>query len=469
MTVPTLRRRMTSMDASFLYFEKPSLPLHIGSTAILDGPLSREALVSHMESRIHRILRYRELAAFDSLNIGHPRWEDDPKFDVKRHIDEIVMPKRATYDDLLQIIADEHAKMLPRDRPLWRMILLQGLPGGKSAVTSLVHHCMVDGVSGMELLAAITDLAADVEPDPVEAHTPEPPVSSNDRMSQAWRDVMDVQMQQSTEAVRWALDPQQQAKDIQAVMGAMVSAAPSFLRPAPLTPFNRPVSPGRNYAVVGMSFAEIRGIRGVLGGTINDVVLTTLSGGLGAYLRSKGLKTDGMQLRAMVPVNVRNESDKSALGNQVSMLITPLPVGIDDAAERHQAVLDGMTKLKNSNQAGGFALLSRLAESVPPAMQALAGAFVPNGQALFNLVCTNVPGPQIPLYMAGKKVEELWPLVPLSMGLGLNVCQASYNGNLFWGIVGDPALVPEVSEVAAHIRESFEELKKRAMVASGVA
>jgi len=201
----------------------------------------------------------------------------------------------------------------------------------------------------------------------------------------------------------------------------------------------------------------------VVGGTINDVVLSTLSGGLGSFLRAHGVATEGVELRAMVPVNVRSERDKSALGNQVSMLIAPLPIGITDAAERHRAVIAGMDRLKAANQAGGFALLGRLTESLPAGMQALAGLFAPTSQSLFNLVCTNVPGPQIPLYMAGRKVEELWPLVPLSSGLGMNVCLTSYNAVLYWGIVADPLLVPDVGDVAKAVGAAFEELKAVAL------
>lgn len=465
MPAPALRRRMTAMDASFLYFEKPSLPLHIGSTLMLDEPLDRETLVSHIASRLNRIPRYRELAAFDSLNVAHPRWEHDPKFDVGRHIEEVVLPAGATEADVLATIAGLHAQMLPRDRPLWKMILLQGLPGGGSGVTSLVHHCMVDGVSGIELLTAVCDLQRDVEPDPVAPFEPEPEPSPFERSRAAWRDAAEESAGRLAEALRWSLDPQQQANDWKAVIGAMTSAAPQLLRPAPSLPFNRPVGGGRNYACVAMPFGEIRGVRGALGGTINDVVLTALSGGLGAYLRELGQPTAGVEVRAMVPVNVRSETDKSALGNQVSMLIAPLPVGIEDHAERHKAVMAGMERLKGANQAGGFAVLSRLSEQIPPFLQALAGSFVPNAQPLFNLICTNVPGPQIPLYMAGRKVEANYPLVPLSMGLGMNVCLTSYNGVLYWGLVGDPELVPDVGVIARHVEGAFDGLKAAAMAA----
>lgn len=451
------------MDASFLYFEKPSLPLHIGSTLVLDEPLDRETLVSHIASRLNRIPRYREVAAFDSLNLAHPRWEHDPRFDVGRHIEEVTLPPGATEADFLDAIAQLHAQMLPRDRPLWKMILMQGIPGGGSSVTSLVHHCMVDGVSGIELLTAVCDLQRDVDPDPEHPFTPDPEPSPLERSRAAWRDAAEDSAGRLAEALRWSLDPQQQANDWKAILGALTTAAPQFMQPAPATPFNRPVGPKRNYAYVAMPFGEIRGVRGALGGTINDVVLTALSGGLGAFLRGLGQETRGVELRAMVPVNVRSESDKSALGNQVSMLIAPLPVGIEDHAERHRAVIAGMDRLKAANQAGGFALMSKLTEQVPAYLQALAANFVPNNQPLLNLICTNVPGPQIPLYLAGRKVEAHYPLVPLSVGLGMNVCLTSYNGVLYWGLVADPDLVPDVGVIARHVEAAFEGLKAAAM------
>jgi WS/DGAT/MGAT family acyltransferase len=259
-------------------------------------------------------------------------------------------------------------------------------------MTSLIHHCMVDGVSGIELLTAVADLAPDAPPDPDVEYQPTPSLDPVERATQAWRDLLRSGFELSSQSLNWALDPQQQVRDLQTVNRALAAASPALLRPAPPTPFNRPVTGQRTYESLGMSFGEIRGVRGALGGTINDVVLTTLSGGLGSYLRSRGVNTDGLELRAMVPVNVRAEADQSALGNQVSMLIATLPVGITNPAQRHNAVTGGMNKLKEANQAGGFALLTRLSDLVPPAVQAMAGMLVPNGQSLFNIVCTNVPG-----------------------------------------------------------------------------
>ncbi|MFN0093683.1 MAG: WS/DGAT/MGAT family O-acyltransferase [Dehalococcoidia bacterium] len=458
-----LNRRMTSMDASFLYFEGPQTPLHIGSTSPLDGHLSREELITHMAGRMERIPRYRQRAGFDTFNVGHPVWEDDPEFDLGRHIEERRLPEGAGEAELLATIADIFAGMLPRDRPLWKMVLIQGLPEGRTAVASLVHHCMVDGVSGIELLAAITDLqreAPQTEPAPFRpAAAPDP----MERARDAWFDTLRQMTTAASDAMRRTFDPQVQIREMQTISRALSSAAPMMMQPAPATPFNRPVGGGRSYSMLPMPFAEIRGVRSVVGGTINDVVLSTLAGGLGAYLRGLGVATDGMELRVMVPVNVRSDADKDALGNQVSMFLVPLPVGILDPVERHQALMAKMGGLKEANQAGGFAILSKLSEQVPPVLQAMAGMWTPQVQPLFNLVCTNVPGPQVPLYLAGRRLEGLWPLVPLAMGLGLGVAQTSYNGVLYWGVATDPALVADAGTVVREIGAAFEGLKAAAL------
>ncbi|MEX2081404.1 MAG: wax ester/triacylglycerol synthase family O-acyltransferase [Dehalococcoidia bacterium] len=459
---------MSSQDAGFLYFEKPSTPLHIGSTSILEGHISRDELVDHMAARMHRLPRYRQKAIFAPFNVGHPAWEDDQEFTVARHVSEVSLAKGAGDAELKQAIAAAFTPMLPRDRPLWNMTLIQGLPGGRSAVQMLVHHCMVDGVSGVELLMVATDLAADVPPSEPEPFRPAPPLTPAEHAAAAYWDSTNDAVNQVADGYRVALDPARQVREMQAIAGSMLSAAPFLLRPAPGTPFNGGVTSNRVCSWLELPFGEIRGIRAMLGGTVNDVVLTTLSGGIGAYLRELGVNTEGMELRAMVPVNVRSESEKAALGNRVSMFIAPLPVGIKDVVARHQRVVSEMGRLKASNQAGGFEVLSRLSAQVPPAFQAAAG-LVAGSQSLLNMVCTNVPGPQIPLYMAGRKIEAMYPLVPLSQGMGLNCALLSYNGTLYWGICAEPGLVPDVDRVASALRAAFEDIRAAAVAASTAA
>ena len=464
MATEQLRRRMTSADASFLYLERPGAALHIGSTSKLDAHLSRDELLRHMAGRMHRLPRYRQRAVFDPLNIAHPMWEDDPDFNLERHIEETTLPPGADNAVLRQAIADQFGCFLPRDRPLWKMVLIQGVDGDRTAVMSLVHHCMVDGVSGIELLTTVTDLKPDTE---IEEPQPFVPAARSDPaqlLRDAWADAVETAMRSAAENFRRSLDPQRQLEEFQSMSRALATAAPAMSRPAPATPWNRPVGPRRNHGVMSTSFAELRQIRAVLGGTINDVVLTVLSGGLGNYLRSVGQRTEGVELRAMVPVNVRSESDRDALGNQVSMMLAPLPVGMIQPGERHRHVCERMNALKEANQAGGFAMMSRLTELQPAQGQAIAGFFAPQTNPLFNIVCTNVPGPQVPLYMVGRRMETLWPLVPLSMGLGLGCALTSYNGMLYWGLCADPALVPDIDAVIACLEDSFEGLKHEAAI-----
>lgn len=469
MTMPQLRRRMTSLDASFLYFENATSPLHIGSTCLLDGYLSRAELIEHLGRRMWRIPRYREVALFDQFNIGHPVWMADPNFDLERHVEEVQLPAGATYAEGRQVIAKLFEGLLPRDRPLWKMILVHGFPGGRTGLVSLVHHCMVDGVSGVELLTAISDFERDAPQEPARPLPPADPLPGPiQRSADAWADLMKDAIDAQLEAFRRVFDPSETTREFEAISRALAASTNQLIQPAPPTPFNRPISGQRSHVAVPMPFAEIREVRAALGGTINDVVLTTLSGALGSYLRRHGQSVDGVELRAMVPVNVRSESDKAALGNQVSMLLAPLPVGMKDPVARHKTVMAGIGKLKEANQAGGFAILSRMAERVPPMLQAAAGFFTPPTQPLFNIVCTNVPGPQIPLYIAGRMVEEIWPLVPLAAGLGLGVALASYNQVLYWGSCADPRLVPDIDAFGEDLQNAFADLLTAARAAQPV-
>lgn len=466
MVSETLSTRMTAMDASFLYFERPSAPLHIGSVSLLDGPLDRATLLAHMESRIHRIPRYRQRAVFDTFNVAHPAWEPDPAFDLGRHVEEVHLAEGADERELRRVIAQLFAPMLPRDRPLWKMLLVQGFQGS-TAMVSLVHHCMVDGVSGIELLAAVTDPTRDAPTEEPRPYSPPPPPDPLTRSRAAWSAAIDAWATATADGIKRMMDPGRQMQEAQSIGRAVASATPALLQPAPSTPWNRPVGQKRTFDVIATPFAEIRAVRNVLGGTMNDVVLSTLAGGLGAYLRGVGQRTDGMELRAMVPVNVRPADGVGALGNQVSMYIAPLQVGIVDAKERHLATNARMTALKEAGQADGFSMLSRYSDAAPAWSSALAGLWTPQVQPLFNLVCTNVPGPQIPLYIAGRRLETLWPMLPLSMGLGMGVPLSSYNGVLYWSVWADPELVPDVEHLAACIHGAFEELK--AAAAAGAA
>jgi WS/DGAT/MGAT family acyltransferase len=466
MSAANLTRRMSAEDAWFLYFEKPDAPLHIGSVAIYEGEVPFEKFYASMDARMHLIPRYRQRAVIPPFFAGHPTWEDDPNFSLDRHLRLIELPKPGTREQLLQASCDVFATMLPRDRPLWDMTIIHGLEGGKTAFVSRVHHCLVDGVSGIELLLAVLDLVPNPEPTPPPAEPwqpralPQPATAWADAVFEQWND----NLRALTEWQQNLLDPRAQMRQANEFARALQTTLPAAMRQPAKTPWNKPISGKRAVAWTSMSFAEVRGIRGKIGGTVNDVMLTIIGGALGRYLREKSISTEGMKLRLMIPVNVRKEDEKGALGNRVSMMLPEIPAGIADPVARLNAVREEMERLKSRNQANAFESLTHLATNAPAVFHALAGmGGVPPGGA--NLVCTNVPGPMIPLYCVGHRLLEHYPMVPLAGDLGIGVGITSFDKNLFLGVMSDPEIIPDVDIIGEYCADEFRMLREMAGVA----
>ncbi len=465
MPEPTLSRRMSAEDASFIYFEKPDAPLHIGCVGIFEGTIAFERLFKSIDARMHLIPRYRQMAIIPPFYAGHPTWEDDATFSLERHLRVVRMPP-GTDTQLRELCSEFFEPMLPRDRPLWDIVLIHGLEGDRSAMLTRVHHCLVDGVSGVELLLALLDLVPNPEPTPPPAEpwrpkaTPTPLQSWGDAMFDEWqRGVRNVaEFQQNL------LDPRGQMRRMTDLAHAVEVALPTALRPPAKASWNKPVSGKRRVAWAEVSFQEVRGIRSALGGTVNDVMLTLLGGALGRYMTARGEKTDKVTVRLMIPVNVRAEDQKGTLGNRVSMMLPNIPVGIADPALRLQAVRDEMQRLKDQSQANAFEAFAQLSENVPAAFHALAGRNgVPAGGV--NLVCTNVPGPMIPLWSVGHRMLTSYPMLPLAGDLGLGVGIMSFHKSLFFGVMSDPAIAPDVESIADYLVAEFAALRAAAGVA----
>jgi len=458
-----LTRRMSAEDAWFLYFERPDAPLHIGSVGIFEGTVPFDGLYKSMAARMHLIPRYRQKAVMPPLFAGHPTWEDDPNFSLDRHLHVIEAPAGTNDRQLREISCEIFAPMLPRDRPLWDITLVHGLEGDRTAFVSRVHHCLVDGVSGIELLLATLDLTPDPEPTPpVEAWRPQP---VPDPLT-AWADAMFEQANKNVQAfTQWRtnlLDPRGQMRSMTDFTRAMQTVLPN-LRPPAHTPWNKPIGGRRHVAWTHMSFQEVRGIRGKLGGTVNDVMLTIIGGALGRYLDAHGAKTDGLRIRLMIPVNVRSDSEKGALGNRVSMMLPNIPAGIADPVQRLEAVRGEMETLKARNQADAFESLRRLSENLPAMYHVLAGLNgVPPGGA--NLVCTNVPGPMIPLYSVGHRMLAHYPLVPLAGDMGIGVGITSFDKALYLGVMCDPNIIDDVELMGDLCADEFRRLREAADV-----
>jgi WS/DGAT/MGAT family acyltransferase len=457
-----LSRRLTTTDASFLYAEKPREAMNTGGCLVYDGHISGKEFLELFAERLDELPRYRQRVVFPPFGLAHPVWEDDPRFDLANHVEEVTLPAPA--DDLTMCAAGGQflAGVLDRRHPLWKVVLLQGRPDGNTAMVWKLHHAMVDGVSGVDVTMVIHDLKPGGDPRPHAASTwtPRPATDPVTLMQEAVRDRMTAGAQQWTDFLFGLARPYEPSARAHRLLSAFLAEGRKLLEPAPRTPFNAPLSGERDFGWVELPFDEIRWMKSVLGGTVNDVVLTIISGGLGRYLRSGGYPTDAA-LRTMCPVSLRRPDEHETLGNLVSMMIAPLPVGITDPVQRHEVMRRSMEDLKAQDQARSFADLATLATLVPPGWQALAGRLSAPITVL-NTVTTNVPGPQVPLYLAGRKLLHWYPLGPLSSMVGLFNAILTYNHVLTIGATVDPTLMPDVWKYTGYLRESFVELRDAA-------
>lgn len=470
MTSSTLNRRLTTQDASFLYTERPNQPMHGASIGVYEGELTRDEVIRVMEGRLHLLPRYRQRVVFPPFGIAHPTWEDDPSFDIRNHIVEETIPAPGDDRALASLVGRLMAPLLPRDRPLWKTVVLRGRADGNTAMVSMVHHAMIDGVSGVDLTLLMHDLTPDAPPRPAPERPwqPAPLPDPITLLEHAVRDQLVAAAERWTDETFGQFRPEEAAARARQISSAMAASMPQFLQPAPRTRFNGPISTRRAVAWAEFSFTEVRAIRAVLGGTVNDLVLAVVAGAIGKYLRRHGDRTEGLELRAMCPVSMRSAEGRGALGNQVSMMIAPLYVGITDAAERLRAERAAMERLKEQGQAAGFYALTSQADATPPWQQMMAGQ-VETPNLLLNTVSTNIPGPQVPLYLSGHRLLSCPSFGMLSANIGLFNAITSYNQSLTIGATVDPTQISDEWVYAECLYEAFAELRTAAEQAAAAA
>ncbi len=466
MTQGNLGRRLSAQDASFLYFESKEAPMHIGSIGVLDGEMSYTRFVDSIAAKLHLIPRYLQKAVPAPLNIGHPTWEWDPDFDITRHIMRVRIDPPGTDAQLMDLAAQLFATVLDRDRPLWEMYLVEGLEGSRTALVSKVHHCLVDGVSGIELLMVVMDVSPAPPPpappaQPLEKTPPPPPLI---RFLDAVFDNMSDSLERWADGQKSVVDAVAGEGQGRAIVRALETAGRYFTVPMARAPFNRPLAGGRKLACSEISFAEIRAIRQACGGTVNDVVLAVLGGALGRYLEMHGQTTQGRTMRILTPVNVRREDERRALGNRVSMLLVEVPVDVHDPIERLRLIHERTDLLKRRSVADGIEALSGLLNTAPPALQALLGTAPLPPNTVANMVCTNVPGPMIPLYCMGHRLLAHYPLVPIAWEMGIGCGVTSYDHKLYFGLLGDAEAGSDVGRLKDFLDQAFIELRSAAGV-----
>jgi WS/DGAT/MGAT family acyltransferase len=452
--------RLTAIDASFLAQEGPASHMHIGGVIVCDGPAPQyEEMLDHIRSRLHLVPRYRQRLAEPPLETGRPLWVDDPTFNLEYHVRQTALPAPGSEDQLLRLVGRLMSQQLDRSKPLWEMWIVEGLDENRFAIVSKTHHALIDGISGIDLATVMFDLSpvpAEV-PHPDEPWQPHPEPTGAQLVAGGALGLVKA-MAGGTVGVLGALTRPQAALKAATVaaegVGEVVWAG---MNPAPATPLNVEIGPHRRYCVVRHRLDDFKEVKNAFGGTVNDVVLTVVSGALRGWLHSRGVRTEGLELRALVPVSTRGSDEVNTLGNRIAAMRGPLPVYIDDPVARLRAVKASMDGLKESKQAVGAEVLAGVQSFAPPTILAQASR-LNFSTRLFNLIVTNVPGPQLPLYVRGREMEDVFPVAFLPKDHALAIAIMSYNGQMNFGLLGDYDALPDLDRIAEGIQASLAEL-----------
>jgi diacylglycerol O-acyltransferase / wax synthase len=446
--------RLTGLDASFLAIEKSGAHMHVASVLVLDGPApAYEDVVAAIEQRLHLVPRYRQKLAFPPFGQGRPVWVDDPHFNATYHVRHTALPEPAGEEELRRLAGRLFSQALDRTKPLWEIWLVERVGRDEFALICKTHHALVDGVSGVDIMAVIFDLEAEPPArEPAPAWYPRPEPSGASLLADTFAERAETPLT-AARALGGALeDPGAAAR----AAGALAGLGVASLRSAPLSPLNVRIGPHRRFAWASGDLERFKAIKGALGGTVNDVVLTVVAGALRALLHRRG-REPHEELKAMVPVSVRTDDQRGALGNRVSAMYAPLPVQIADPRQRFAAVHAAMGDLKASGQAVGAEVLTSLAGFAAPTILDQAARLI-GSQRLYNLTVTNVPGPQFPLYMLGRRLRAFYPQVPLSPNTALGIAIMSYDGHLYFGLLGDYDAMEDLDAFASDVEDAITEL-----------
>jgi diacylglycerol O-acyltransferase / wax synthase len=459
--------RLTSTDASFLHQESSAAHMHVGGVLLFEGSAPKfEDILEHIRGRLHLIPRYRQKLATPPAGTGRPLWVDDSNFNLEYHARHAALPAPGTEAQLLEMTARVASLPLDRSKPLWEFWLVErvepaeGSDVERFAMIFKTHHALVDGISGVDLATVLLDFTSETpapDTDGLEGWQPRAEPNSIDMLVAGARGAAGTAVDIATRVLSAATEPTrslQTLRDTAEGLGELVWAA---LNPAPHTPLNVPIGPHRRFKVVRQRLSDYKLVKDEFGGTVNDVVLTVVSGALGRWLRSRGIGTEGVEMRALVPVSVRTEDQHHTLGNRLTAMRGPLPVYVEDPVARLAVVSTAMDDLKSSKQAVGASTLVAVHDIAPPAVLAQASRLAFSTR-LFNLLVTNIPGPQVPLYILGHKLQDLFPLAFLPTGHALAVAIMSYDGRVEYGLLGDFDALPDIDVIAEGIDFTLDQL-----------
>ena len=438
------------------------MPLAIACVIIFDGPIPFDEFVASIASKLHRVPRYQQVVVMPPLNIGLPTWEDDPHFDIRRHIFRVTVDPPGGQAELEALAGRIFSRLLDRNKPLWEVYVVDGLKDGRGALIWRLHHALADGISGTRLLEVLLDQTPDGSP-ALRRPRHRPPQPSNGAPADGISGVVNTTLDGLITAERGLLG------FAQALLGdlkqegskGLLNLLPELLVSVERLPFNKPCGEGRKFCWAEFDMAEVQAIREAMGGRVNDVILTVLTRALARYVQLHGQSIMKRFVRIVCPVSLRKPGQDESLGNQISFIVVALPMDVQDPAEMLRAIAARTEAMKHSGAAALFGLAGACIAKAPPPLQALFWWGLPElilPVPLFNMICTNVPGPPIPLYAVGRRMIAAYPQVPTGYDLGINCAVESYDGKLFFGLVADAQVASDVSSLRDFLYVSFQEL-----------
>lgn len=458
--------RMSTLDAEFLYLEGGAVPLHIGACAVFEGPAPALAdFVAMTESKLPLVPRYRQIVRDVPFKLGRPVWVDDPHFNLEYHLRHSALPSPGGYEQLQRMASRVMSQPLDRRRPLWESWLVEGLEDGRWAVITKVHHAMVDGVSGAEMMNVLLDLEPNSPPVEVEPWSPEAQPSDAALVVDAIGGFLGSLLRMGGSLGSVLAHPSRLIEDLRNDSEALVASSKSF-QGRQTGALGGAIGPHRRWDWVECSLEEIKEIKEASGGTVNDVVLAAVTAGFRSLLESRDEPVEGLTMRTFVPVSIRGEDEHGEFNNKVSGLLAELPIGIADPAERLRFISDQMRELKASHGADVGEAATTVGDLIFPGVLALASRMTMQvigrlPDLALGTVTTNVPGPQFPLYAMGRQLLSYYPYVPIAHGEQAAVAILSYNGKVAFGVTGDYESMPDIGVLTGGIQAGVAELAKR--------
>ncbi len=458
--------RLSAIDFSFLTNESDTSHMHVGGITVFEGPPpAYDDLLEHVRSRLHLVPRFRQKLAYPPAQTGRPFWIDAPNFNLSYHVRHSALPSPGSEEQLRRMAGRIFSQQLDRTKPLWELWLVQGLTRKRFALLTKTHHALVDGISGVDIATVLFDVQpvpSSIEGDDGWAPKPEP--SQATMVARSLEDLATLPARVVRRAEGAVQHPRPTIGRLTEAIEGVGEIGWAFANAAPEVPLNVEIGSHRRFEWVRGDLAQYKRIKNAFGGTVNDVVLAVVSGALRRWLHARGIRTEGLELRAQVPVSIRAEDEHGALGNKLTVMRAPIPVYIEDPIARLRTVAEAMDGIKHSKQAIGAQMITRFNDFAPPTLLAQA-ARINFSTRLFNLVVTNVPGPQMPLYVLGRELEDIFPVGFLPPNQALFVAIMSYNGGVNFGLLADYDAMPDLDVFARGLEESLAELLEAAAAA----